>query len=352
MNESIHTIYFPAAVLLGALHALEPGHAKALTASYLIGIKGTKRDSVILGLSVALTHSIVVILISAIGLWLGNEAFTGRATQWLETGSGLVAILIGCWMLWRRLFFKKKGAEHHPHHHAPEPICVEGTYLCGTLEIVESPLGERMRFSSTKESSEDELTVAIDRDGRIETLKLTRSPDNRNIFLSSAAPEEPHEFSARIFMGNEANPKESFAFSVTEPEGHPHEEEHAHLDDAAHAAAHAATLPEYAKRGERPSMGQIIAFGAAGGMIPCPASITVMLLALSTGKTGLGVLTVMGFSLGLAVALVGIGVIIVSGLSKLSATGRLSNITRHAPVISAGLVIVSGLFALLFVPNP
>jgi ABC-type nickel/cobalt efflux system permease component RcnA len=42
-------VYFPAAVLLGALHALEPGHAKALTASYLIGIKGTVKDSLILG---------------------------------------------------------------------------------------------------------------------------------------------------------------------------------------------------------------------------------------------------------------------------------------------------------------
>src|ERR1700730_11533228 len=96
-------MYFPTAILLGALHAMEPGHAKALTAAYLIGIKGTKRDSVILGLSVAATHSIVVIAISMIGLWLGNEAFTGQATQWLERGSGIIAIAIGSWMLWRRL---------------------------------------------------------------------------------------------------------------------------------------------------------------------------------------------------------------------------------------------------------
>ena len=65
MIQDLELFYFPTAVALGALHALEPGHAKALTASYLIGIKGTKRDSIILGLSVAATHSIVVILISA-----------------------------------------------------------------------------------------------------------------------------------------------------------------------------------------------------------------------------------------------------------------------------------------------
>lgn len=54
-------LYFPTALALGALHALEPGHAKTLTAAYLIGIKGTKRDAFLLGLSVASTHSVVVV---------------------------------------------------------------------------------------------------------------------------------------------------------------------------------------------------------------------------------------------------------------------------------------------------
>jgi nickel/cobalt transporter (NicO) family protein len=352
MNNSIHTIYFPAAVLLGALHAMEPGHAKALTASYLIGIKGTKRDSVILGLSVATTHSIVVILISAIGLWLGNEAFTGRATEWLETGSGLVAVAIGCWMLWRRLFMGKRKDQNEHHHHAPDPVLVTGTILQGRLEIVETPLGERMRFSSDKRLHEEELVVEIDRGEKSEILNLERSPDNATIYLSGVAPEEPHEFNARLIAGTVNQPKEIFTFSVKEPGDHHHDHDHDHLDDEAHARAHAATLPAYALKGERPSLGQIIAFGAAGGMIPCPASITVMLLALSTGRAGLGVLTVLGFSLGLAVALVGIGVIIVSGLSKLSETGRLAWATKRAPVVSAALVIVSGLFALLFAHKP
>ncbi len=145
-TTTLDPVYFPAAVLLGALHALEPGHAKALTASYLIGIKGTKRDSVLLGLSVATTHSLVVILISGIGLWLGNEAFTGNATHWLERGSGFIAVAIGCWMLYRRLFVKRHA--HHPHH--AEPVQIHGTFLNGSLEIVETPLGEKIRFVSTK----------------------------------------------------------------------------------------------------------------------------------------------------------------------------------------------------------
>jgi nickel/cobalt exporter len=342
VSDTLSLVYFPAAVLLGALHALEPGHAKALTASYLIGIKGTKRDSVILGLSVAATHSMVVILICGIGLWIGNEAFTGQATHWLERGSGVVAIAIGSWMLYRRLFVKRRAEAAH--HHAPEPIQINLSVMKGVLEIVDTPLGERMRFLSSTHLAADELIVEIKRGNALETLHLEKSPDDGNIFLSAEVPQEPHEFSATLRLAD----KESFDFSTTEPEGHHHDKHnHAHLDDEAHARAHAETLPGYVNSGERPSTLQIITFGAAGGMIPCPASITVMLLALSTGRAAMGVFTVLGFSLGLALALVGVGVIVVSGLSKLSDTGRLSWVSKHAPVVSAALVIASGCAALL-----
>lgn len=88
--------------MLGALHALEPGHAKTLTAACLIGIKGTKRDAILLGLSVAATHSLVVVGLSVAALWLGREAFTDRATYWLQIGSGIVVVLLGAWLLARR----------------------------------------------------------------------------------------------------------------------------------------------------------------------------------------------------------------------------------------------------------
>ena len=345
MTDTLGVVYFPAAVALGALHALEPGHAKALTAAYLIGIKGTKRDSVILGLSVAATHSLVVIGISALGLWIGNEAFSGQATLWLERGSGVVAIAIGSWMLWRRLALQNRA--HTNDHHAPDPVAISDKAINGLIEIIDTPLGERMRFTSDNTIEQNHFKVEIDRSTQSpEKLMLMRSPDNARVYLSDEVPGEPHEFSARIFC---EVTNDSIPFSMKEPAGPEHD--HSHMDDVAHAQAHAATLPDYVKTGERPSLGQIIGFGAAGGMIPCPASITVMLLALSTGRTGLGVFTVLGFSLGLALALVGVGVLIVTGLSKLSETGRLTWLSSKAPVISASLVIVSGIFALFIAHN-
>src|SRR5262245_44051745 len=100
MDTSI--LYLPSAIGLGALHALEPGHAKTLTAAYLIGTKGTKRDAVLLGLSVAFTHSIVVVLLAVLGVWAGREAFTDDAMYWLQIVSGALVIVLGGYLLYRR----------------------------------------------------------------------------------------------------------------------------------------------------------------------------------------------------------------------------------------------------------
>jgi nickel/cobalt transporter (NicO) family protein len=44
-------LYLPVAVLLGAMHALEPGHAKSLMAAYIVAIRGTAAQAVVLGIS-------------------------------------------------------------------------------------------------------------------------------------------------------------------------------------------------------------------------------------------------------------------------------------------------------------
>jgi len=95
MDNTLSLLYFPSAVILGGLHALEPGHAKTLTAAYLIGTKGTKRDAILLGISVAATHSIVVVALSAFALYFGKETFTDNAAHWMQLISGSVVIFAG-----------------------------------------------------------------------------------------------------------------------------------------------------------------------------------------------------------------------------------------------------------------
>ncbi len=56
--------------------------------------------------------------------------------------------------------------------------------------------------------------------------------------------------------------------------------------------------------GRQVTTGQIVLFGLTGGLIPCPASITVLLICLQLKKFSLGATLVLGFSVGLALTLV------------------------------------------------
>ena len=54
---------------------------------------------------------------------------------------------------------------------------------------------------------------------------------------------------------------------------------------------------------------QIILFGLTGGLLPCPSALAVLLVCLQLKKVTLGFALVLGFSIGLAITLVTVGVI-------------------------------------------
>jgi nickel/cobalt exporter len=59
----------------------------------------------------------------------------------------------------------------------------------------------------------------------------------------------------------------------------------------------------------RPSLWVLIGLGVAGGLLPDPAALAILLSALAQGKVMLGLATVLVFSLGFAATLVVVGVI-------------------------------------------
>ena len=115
----------------------------------------------------------------------------------------------------------------------------------------------------------------------------------------------------------------------------------------AHAVAHANDIRHhFANRSV--TNGQIIAFGLTGGLIPCPASITVLLLCLQLKKIALGGLLVLCFSIGLAITLVASGIIAAISTRKIGKKmskgfgGKFSRIARNAPYFSVGLIVLIG----------
>lgn len=107
-------VYLPAAVLLGALHALEPGHSKSLMAAFIVAIRGTIGQAVLLGLSAAIGHTIIVWGLAIIGLQLGDALILDKAEPWLVLISGLMIVALAARLLWQIT----EGSRGHGHGHA------------------------------------------------------------------------------------------------------------------------------------------------------------------------------------------------------------------------------------------
>ena len=93
--------FIPSAILLGVLHGLEPGHSKTMMAAFIIAIKGTIKQAVMLGLAATLSHTAVVWLIALGGMYI-SKAFTAQAVEpWLQFVSAIIILGTAFWMFWR-----------------------------------------------------------------------------------------------------------------------------------------------------------------------------------------------------------------------------------------------------------
>ncbi|WP_259781112.1 nickel/cobalt efflux transporter [Aestuariispira ectoiniformans] len=127
--------------------------------------------------------------------------------------------------------------------------------------------------------------------------------------------------------------------------GHHHSHDHSHPPGDAHALAHAREIEGRFGQTTRATTGQTIAFGLTGGLIPCPAAITVLILCLHTNQFWLGVGLVSAFSIGLAITLVSAGVVAAIGLRYArTKTDKLDEIMARAPFLSAGLIGLIGCY--------
>ena len=85
--------------VLGGLHALTPGHGKAVVAAYLVGSKGRVTDAVFLGLVVTFTHTFSVIALGIIMLVAESYLVPEDIVPWLSLFSGILIAGIGAWLL-------------------------------------------------------------------------------------------------------------------------------------------------------------------------------------------------------------------------------------------------------------
>jgi ABC-type nickel/cobalt efflux system permease component RcnA len=246
-------LFAPSAILLGALHGLEPGHSKTMMAGFIIAIRGTITQAVMLGLSATLSHTAIVWIIALIGLHYGAMIDLEANEPYFQMASGGLILAIALWTIWRTWIDRHAGHHHHHEH------------------------------------------------------------------------QHHHHH-------------------------HDHHHDHRHDNDLseqdAHSRAHAQAIAQRFQ-GRTITMGQIIVFGLTGGLIPCPASVTILVLCLQLRQVALGMTLVLCFSIGLALTLVGVGVIAAIGMNKLTAGSRFwAGQTARLPYLSGAIIALAGSYVM------
>jgi nickel/cobalt exporter len=325
----------PSAIVLGALHGMEPGHSKTMMAAFIIAVRGTVLQATLLGLSAAISHTTVVWAIAVAGLYFGRKWDGEQTEPYFQIASALVIVGIAVWMAWRT--WHEQNAEDHHHHH-DETKRIEAGDAVLTLGIFEDGVPPRWRIeaeSGTLPRPEEVLLETLRPDGARQSFTLV---GKRGFLESIEEVPEPHVFRARLSWRGRA---EVLEVNFEECSG-----SHINLgdEDDAHARAHAADIRKrFADRSV--TTGQIVLFGLTGGLIPCPAAITVLLLCMQLKQFSLGFTLVLCFGIGLAITLVSAGVLAALSMRHIERrwTG-FSAYARQAPYVSAVLIVVVGVY--------
>ncbi|GAB1715640.1 MAG: high-affinity nickel-transporter [Nitrobacter sp.] len=330
-QSSTHAwLFAPSAILLGALHGLEPGHSKTMMAAFIIAIRGTVPQAVLLGLSAAISHTAIVWVAAFAGLHFGQRWSDGHSEAYLQVASAVIILGIAAWMVWRT--WRERNLEHH-HGHAQQ-IELDGNLL--SLEIFEDGVPPRWRIRSENAAIPDVAEVAVTTirpDGSRQSFRFV---GERDYLESVDEVPEPHAFKVRVTVGSNTT---DLVFK---------EHDHSHMDlgeeDDAHARAHAADIRKRFA-GRTITTAQIVLFGLTGGLIPCPAAITVLLLCIQLKQFSLGFALVLCFGIGLAATMVSAGVLAALGIRHVERHwSGFTRLAHRAPYVSAALIVCVGFY--------
>ncbi|MFJ8783036.1 nickel transporter [Streptomyces sp. NPDC102476] len=339
------------AVVLGAMHALAPGHGKTLMAAVAAarGGKARMKDVLPLAASVTVTHTLGVV---ALGLLVtAGSAAAPSVIAWLGIASGVLVTTAGVTLLRRALRARahQHGHTHdhshdHPHtHDAGDPeerslvlVAAHAATVPATAEAQprthahapghshDHPHGHGHSHDHSPDAGEPEERSLILVAAHAETVPATAEAQPRT---HAHAPGHTHDH------------PHGHAHDHPHPHPHPHTVEHSH-GGFTHTHAVAPTL-----RGT-------ILLGFAGGLVPSPSAVVVLVGAAALGQAWFGLLLVVAYGVGLALTLTAAGFAVVrlgSGVTRLldrrprlAASPMTALVRRTAPLMSAFVVVALG----------
>jgi nickel/cobalt exporter len=215
-----------------------------MMAAFIVAVRGTVPQAMLLGVSAACSHVVLVWVVAVAALSWGNEIVSEETEPRFKVVSGLIVVALAVWMLVRAR----------------------------------------------------------------RNIKAAKADARR-----AAHPDNDHHHS-----------------HGSDDEGDAHQRHHAR---------------QIAERfaGGRVTTGQVVLFGLTGGLLPCSAAVAVLLICLQLDHYALGLATVAAFSLGLAIALVAVGVVAAWGVGRASRRFHgVYELARRLPYLSSVLVLGIG----------
>ncbi|MEV7992319.1 nickel transporter [Streptomyces sp. NPDC086077] len=275
---------------LGALHALAPGHGKTLMAATAAAHGGRARmkDVLPLAASVTVTHTLGVV---ALGLLVtGGSAAAPSVVAWLGIGSGVLVTLAGAGLV-RRAIRNRGHGPAHVHEHGRE----HGHH----------------------------------------GHEHAHAADHRDHAHHHGGHDHPHDHGD--------HPHEHGGHD------HPHPGHHTSAAPHAHTHTHGGHTHSHPVA---PTLRDTILMGFAGGMVPSPSAVVVLVGAAALGHAWFGLLLVVAYGAGLALTLTAAGFAVVkfgAGVSRAlvrrprwTANPLAALVRRGAPVGSAFVVVALG----------
>ncbi|MFE7036660.1 sulfite exporter TauE/SafE family protein [Streptomyces sp. NPDC057621] len=269
------------AVLLGALHALAPGHGKTIMAATAAARgNATMRDVLPLAASVTVTHTLGVV---ALGILVtAGSAAAPSVIAWLGVTSGVIVTVAGATLV-RRAWQQRGHGHGHSHSHSHGPG-----------------------------------------------------------HTHSHGPAHTHDH------GDGDGDGDKHGHGEGDGHKHSHEDEHGHAHGHGHGHAH--PHPHTHTHGPALKLKDTLLLGFAGGLVPSPSAVVVLVGAAALGKAWFGLLLVLAYGAGLALTLTAAGFAVVRVGSRVAKAiengarwsgGRTAALVRRATPLGSAFVVVA-----------
>jgi ABC-type nickel/cobalt efflux system permease component RcnA len=268
------------AIVLGASHALLPGHGKTVMAAYIAGRQGTARDAVVVGATVTATHTGGVLLLG-LALTISSSLAGETVLAWLGIASGLLIAGLGASLLIGSARHRPSGL-HHGHRHGGRGHSHDHGHG-----------GHHHRTGHAHGHDED--GAAHDRAPGASRRSLVLQ-----VASSSGEAEQPRPERARV-ASTKVGRRSGGAVAIAE---RPRTTRRAVIIDRKAAPVPTPGAPPVSRRA-------LVGMGIAGGLVPSPSALIVLLSAIALGRTAFGVLLVIGYGVGMAGTLTVAGLLLV-----------------------------------------